>query len=637
MGTIITVHGTYAHLDTGSEGTDGQAAQWWQPESRFAGELGRLVESEDGPVKIAPFVWSGENSECDRRYAGKALLEELRRLEAEGEAYCLIAHSHGGSVVSAALLEAAAKREQLPGLRRWITVGTPFVELRRERLLFLRLPLILKAMYVASLMLLVMFLAATLGRFMMGDFDVTNSRQLWRFAASAGLSALPFLFFLVIALAREYHLHYFYRRGVKRRAREYFAERWLPLTHEDDEAVRGLGTLNAMHLSIFHREFAVPWLSLISVFILPVLYLLASTSPTTMVSLAEFLRTEVYELDKLGPRVDTYAQTRRAVRRMQRRLNRTRQQSQPLTRNLDRNALSQDIKQQREALKVQRDQMHAEFPDLPDLQRALRFQRRYLERKGQLCNNGRLCGDGYNWPLNARLLFHLITDEAASLFVDEEVRRGAYGRILGSVVPVILVPVVFGLTAIALVLLVQFAAHGFSRFASRWLDYMTWSEIQRSAMGNDTEDEVAIATTPYPRWAGAGRQFLPADLGAEITECSNEATFRSLGKFRNAISELALLDSSTGNQTDKVLAYLTWNELIHMAYFHVPAFAQLVAHAISRSPGFAPAPDLKNIATMPHLMAWLDALDNHGHRTARPSSPSVALKGDLNNAPNIAN
>ena len=36
-------------------------------------------------------------------------------------------------------IEAAARRDEFGGLKRWITVGTPFVGLRKERLLFTRL------------------------------------------------------------------------------------------------------------------------------------------------------------------------------------------------------------------------------------------------------------------------------------------------------------------------------------------------------------------------------------------------------------------------------------------------------------------------------------------------------------------
>ena len=159
MGTILTVHGTFAHIEVPGESDDSASSTsyWWRPDSPFVDELKSLVQGEGGAVDVQPFVWSGDNSERERRRAGRALFLQLQQLEEAGAPYCIVAHSHGGSVVSAALLEAAVRKQELPGLTRWITIGTPFIELRRERFLFTRLPTILKAMYVASFMLLLIF------------------------------------------------------------------------------------------------------------------------------------------------------------------------------------------------------------------------------------------------------------------------------------------------------------------------------------------------------------------------------------------------------------------------------------------------------------------------------------------------
>ena len=163
MGTILTVHGTFAHIEVPGESDDSASSTsyWWRPDSPFVDELKSLVQDESGAVDVQPFVWSGDNSERERRRAGRALFLQLQQLEEAGTHYCIVAHSHGGSVVSAALLEAAVRKQELPGLTRWITIGTPFIELRRERFLFTRLPTILKAMYVASFMLLLIFAGAT--------------------------------------------------------------------------------------------------------------------------------------------------------------------------------------------------------------------------------------------------------------------------------------------------------------------------------------------------------------------------------------------------------------------------------------------------------------------------------------------
>ena len=50
-----------------------------------------------------------------------------------------------------------------------------------------------------------------------------------------------------------------------------------------------------MRLKIFHETFAVPVLSLLSVFILPLAYLYVVTSPALMVGTASYLKNSVYK------------------------------------------------------------------------------------------------------------------------------------------------------------------------------------------------------------------------------------------------------------------------------------------------------------------------------------------------------
>ncbi len=610
MGTILTVHGTFAHIEVPGESDDSASSTsyWWRPDSPFVDELKSLVQDEGGAVDVQPFVWSGDNSERERRRAGRALFLHLQQLEEAGVHYCIVAHSHGGSVVSAALLEAAARKQELPGLTRWITIGTPFIELRRERFLFTRLPIILKAMYVASFMLLLIFAGATIGRFWEGSINVENSRTLWRLSLSGLFAALPVVAFLLIAMVRERRHRFFSRPKVKRRAHETFVSRWLALTHEDDEAVRGLGSLRDVKLPIFDRQFAVPILSLMSVFMLPAVYLLAINSPSLMTELTAMLRTHVYQLNQLEARSEAYWRSRRAMRSIRGSM-RSAQKTvddilQPLQ---EREAAKRSLRSQRQALRDRRRLLHENYPDLPKLQRALRFKRKFLEEDNKLCNNGQLCENGQSLALNAQLLLHLITDEVTSLFVDDEVRRSSLGRLAGYLVPVILVPIVLGAIAILWVLVVQVFARWFSRIASRWLDAMTWAQIRRSAVGNDTEDEIAIGSAPFPAWLGHGQAFLPMALSAEITQASNDATFRSLSKFRNALSDLAFMEGRK-NASDNVLAYLNWNELIHTSYFSVPTFTRLVAMAVVKSGGFQPSAGL--LAHKADAEAWLDELES---------------------------
>jgi hypothetical protein len=146
MATIIAVHGTFA---TGPEEGEG----WWQRGGALDRDIRELVEADDSRLDFAPHVWDGQNSETSRRAAGQALLQRLAALEQKGEKYCLIGHSHGGSVIASALFAAGSRKNSLPGLSRWLTVGTPFIRGRKRGFLFSRLGFLGKSAYISFLAL----------------------------------------------------------------------------------------------------------------------------------------------------------------------------------------------------------------------------------------------------------------------------------------------------------------------------------------------------------------------------------------------------------------------------------------------------------------------------------------------------
>ncbi|WP_405558056.1 hypothetical protein OHV08_29760 [Streptomyces canus] len=195
---VILVHGTWAgdaeHQDEGH--------QWWQRGSDFwrwlECHLPGGVSLPDSPIKL--FHWDGMNSQVARLEAGNRLLALLLELESQGRGYHLVGHSHGGSIIWDALVSAeitygtrtvhpdlrrafsrldavwrgtllapdpllalrydeyapayvkfktrylsdprefAAVRQliELPGLRSWTTVGTPFLHHLPKRRLFVR-------------------------------------------------------------------------------------------------------------------------------------------------------------------------------------------------------------------------------------------------------------------------------------------------------------------------------------------------------------------------------------------------------------------------------------------------------------------------------------------------------------------
>ena len=598
MVKIVTVHGTFAHIASDSSGAgngSGWSKQWWEEGSTFEGQIKQLVEG-DGSTEAAggtavafkPFVWRGDNSETVRRAAGSRLLRELGELEQQGEPYVLVGHSHGGSVISAALLEAAARGKKLDGMKRWITIGTPFVELRRERFLFLRLPLLLKAMFVASLMLLFMYLFYVSAELLDGQVNLNNERQLTRLGVSTILTAIPFIVFYLIALLVDRRQLFFYRKRNREKAKQQFADRWIALSHEDDEAVRGLGSLSQLQLKIFHRDFAVPVLSLMSVFILPLIYLYVVMSPSLMIQIANYLKRDVYQIQAYAGKESGVEQMTRSVRKMTREIRSARSALDETDNDPARRLeLQSDLKKLRQQRRSLRRQMNQQFPELTQIRRAVRFERRFLQENGRPCADGQLCGKGYNVLLNAKLLFHLVTDEVSSWVIDHGVGRGIMSQIVRSAVPVLLVPIIFGITAVVMVLIVQFLARQFSRLASGWFDRQTWAEIRRNAVGNDTEAEVAVGAVPAPPWLDRKAEFLPAAVGSEISEHSNRAMSESISKIRASISEFALGEGPDG-QLGSALNYLSWQELIHTSYFEVPAFQKLVARAIVSGDGFKP-------------------------------------------------
>jgi hypothetical protein len=120
--TIIFVHGTFA---AGPERGD----QWWQLGSPFETQLRESVAARKGSLTFQRLHWDGRNTENSRRKSAAALLERCQQLESRGEHYVLIGHSHGGSIISNALLLACQSKQPLPNMRKAITVGTPFLHL----------------------------------------------------------------------------------------------------------------------------------------------------------------------------------------------------------------------------------------------------------------------------------------------------------------------------------------------------------------------------------------------------------------------------------------------------------------------------------------------------------------------------
>lgn len=524
MATIITVHGTSA---TGPE--EGDA--WWQKGSEFEGDIRRHVESEDGPLAFEPFVWDGLNSETSRRDAGRRLYDRMAALEDRSKPYAVIGHSHGGSVIAAALLRGAVKKQRLPNLSAWLTVGTPFVQLKRAGLLFSRLGLLGKSAYVALVMFWLSFPALV---FVMVHYALTNpsglgaqpDREVQNIAllviglVGLVIVALGWLPFLALYIALRVNANRLSPHFSKRRLTfcgTHIANRWMAFNHRDDEAILGLKSLKSRRLNLFPADFAVAPLSQMSVFIWPAaLLVLAATPPVGAY------------LDTLFPGTVQYTA------------------EIPLVRHF------------------------IQLVMLPALLRPAWF------------------------PQDPWLM---------------------------TVVPLALVA-----SCMAVVLIGTGIATLASRIASRLLDRVTWSQIQRTSIGGDAEGEYFDDIRPAPAWEIARYATLPHSLADEMSILSDRDAAASLSRFRRTLNDFAFSEAGP-NKADALGHYLSFNELVHTAYFRVPRFRKLVCYALSRSPGFRAGDAFKRDPDYALMGQWLEAM-----RTHAPSGASHATRSPAQDA-----
>ena len=238
MATVITVHGTFS---SGPE----EGSQWWQLGGPFEADLKAYVRAADGSLKIRPFVWDGQNSESSRRKAAQKLLDLVLELENKGEPYCLVGHSHGGSVIAHMLSLASIAGQRLPSLSLWSTVGSPFIVLKSNALLISRLfpfeKLILFSALVGGIL----------------SYLLLSARSGWaeprfdQLIACLFPGALAYLFIWWkdmrrLAYSRQWNLL---------AVAHAFAHNSLCVYHSDDEAINSLTSVPKVKLSIFDRRF----------------------------------------------------------------------------------------------------------------------------------------------------------------------------------------------------------------------------------------------------------------------------------------------------------------------------------------------------------------------------------------------
>lgn len=264
MAKLITVHGT------GAGASADEGAIWWQLGSPFMTSLGRILDMSQ--VEVIPFHWDiGANSERQRRDAGKRLYEQLKALDAAGQDYYVLGHSHGGSVIYNALLLSAVKSKRLQRLQAWFTVGSPFIDIAPRRLLALRLSPPGLAVYALGVALLIAALAL-IGSHLVGTELTRLIDEKLKGAALAHLYA-PILMATCVLAAATYALLYVYDRlsnrwisdKAKRKAAELYAGSWIGLAHADDEAIAALRAASSFKPEIIPRNFLARPFSMIPI------------------------------------------------------------------------------------------------------------------------------------------------------------------------------------------------------------------------------------------------------------------------------------------------------------------------------------------------------------------------------------
>ncbi|MDW4498369.1 hypothetical protein R5H30_10290 [Sulfitobacter sp. D35] len=246
---LVTVHGT------GAGDTTATGDRWWQHGSRFGEEMKRRLDLEAEAIDLEPYQWTeGPNSELQRRAAGKGLLERILCYEDEGVDYYLVGHSHGGSVIYSALIQAERKGRELRHLKQWVTVGTPFLNYRPNPYIFQRLTSMGLTIFASGIMALA--ISAT--------YRAMKNRSGWLPEEAVVLEALStalvlygFVSIIALFLIERRHRTWFTRKQ-KQRVEEKYGKRWLGLWHIEDEAISALYNVRNVSVPIVPSTFLQP-------------------------------------------------------------------------------------------------------------------------------------------------------------------------------------------------------------------------------------------------------------------------------------------------------------------------------------------------------------------------------------------
>ena len=167
---VHLVHGTWPYGFLKRRSAQGEP-EWFEEGSAFCHAIARLSVS---PIEFLPFCWSGRNRASDRTIGGQKLRDRIRAIGTADPQVrqIVIAHSHGGNVVMAALDEHQTNWREL-GLCAVICMATPFVSLTiAEREIRPLLPAALSTLLYAATLLVLASAKAPLLAFLGGASGV---------------------------------------------------------------------------------------------------------------------------------------------------------------------------------------------------------------------------------------------------------------------------------------------------------------------------------------------------------------------------------------------------------------------------------------------------------------------------------
>ena len=107
---------------------------------------------------------------------------------------------------------------------------------------------------------------------------------------------------------------------------------------------------------------------------------------------------------------------------------------------------------------------------------------------------------------------------------------------------------------------------------------------------------------------------IPDALGDEITAYGDDAAAKGISKFCAGIRQFAFTKSET-YKSDTFSDYLTWDELIHTAYFDIPRFLKYVAYVICQAERFRATEAFQDNPDFATVALWYEDMQT-GHHAA---------------------